>query len=116
MGRSATLSEREFQALLDEVLTDVNADDRAGPVMRATGLRMRFEFPDIGLTLNVGASDDSGRNLDWTFGKRPPWKPKLELRMDSDLANGYLQGKESRAIAIARKRVRVKGSSHIALV
>jgi hypothetical protein len=116
MGPPATLSDGEFRALLDEVLTDVNSDERAGPIMRATGLRMRLEFPDIGLALNVRASADSDRNLDWTFGKRAPWKPKLELRMDSDVANGYLQGKESLAIAIARKKVKVKGSSHVALV
>ena len=116
MGRPATLSEGEFQGLLDEVLTDANADERVGPVMRATGLRMRFEFPDIGLTLNVCASDDPDRHLDWSFGKRAPQEPKLELRMDSDVANGYLQGKESLAVAIARGKVQVTGSSHVALL
>jgi hypothetical protein len=116
MGRTPTVTDSEFRALLDEVLTDVNADERAGPVMRATGLRMRFEFPDVGLTLNVSASEDPDRDLDWTFSKRVPWKPKLELRMDSDVANGYLQGKESLAIAIARGRVKVKGSSQVALL
>jgi hypothetical protein len=116
MGPRAKLTEGEFRALLDEVLTDVDADDRAGPVMRATGLRMRFEFPDVRLALNVAASEETDHHLDWSFGKNVSWKPKLELRMDSDVANGYLQGKESLAIAIARGQVKVKGSSHVAML
>ena len=36
--------------------------------------------------------------------------------MDSEVANRYLQGKESLAIAIARRRVRCRGESKVALL
>jgi hypothetical protein len=36
--------------------------------------------------------------------------------MDSKVANAYLQGKESLAIAIARGRVKATGDTHSALV
>ena len=36
--------------------------------------------------------------------------------MDSDVANRYLQGRESLAIAIARGQVAVRGDSRIALL
>jgi hypothetical protein len=109
-------SEAEFRALLDEVLTDVDRDERAGSVLQATGLKMRFAFPDLDMVLRVVASDDPHRHLEWSFEDDPDWQPKLELEMDSEVANGYLQGKESLAIAIARGKVRCKGESRIALL
>jgi hypothetical protein len=114
-GAGARLSEAEFRGLLDEVLTEVDDDDRAGPVLEATGLRMRFRFPDLGLALSVRASDRADRHLEWSFVERPGWEPKLELEMDSEVANGYLQGKESLAIAIARGKVRCRGEARVAL-
>ena len=36
-----------FEHLLDDVLTETDADDHAGPLLRAAGLRIRFEFPDL---------------------------------------------------------------------
>ena len=33
---------------------------RPGPLLRATGLRMRFEFPDLPLVLNVAATEEPG--------------------------------------------------------
>jgi hypothetical protein len=110
------LSQAEFRGLLDEVLTDVDADDRAGPVLKATGLRMRFVFPDLAMVLRVAASERAGRHLEWWFDEDSSWQAKLELEMDSEVANGYLQGKESLPIAIARGKVRCKGEGGIALI
>ena len=36
--------------------------------------------------------------------------------MDSDVANRYLQGKESLAVAMARRRVRTRGDRSVALL
>lgn len=106
----------EFRSVLDEVLRETDADDHAGPLLRAAGLRTRFEFPDLPLVLNLAATEEGEHHLTWQFSDDVDWKPKLTLRMDSKVANAYLQGKESLAIAIARGRVKATGDTHSALV
>jgi hypothetical protein len=106
----------EFQAVLDDVLTETDADDQAGPLLRAAGLRLRFEFPDLPLVLNLAATEEGSHHLSWRFSDTVDWKPKLTLRMDSKVANAYLQGKESLAIAIAHGRVKATGDTRSALV
>ena len=113
---SSSATAAEFQALLDDVLRETDADDHAGPLLRAAGLRIRFEFPDLSLVLNVAATDEEDRHLTWRFDNEIDWRPKLTLRMDSKVANAYLQGKESLAIAIARGRVKATGDTRSALV
>jgi hypothetical protein len=114
--RSPAGSATEFRELLDEALTELDADQRSGPLVRAAGLRMRFEFTDLALVLNVAASEDPCRHLRWEFSDAVDWEPKLNLRMDSRIANAYLQGKESLAIAIAHGRVRFSGDTRCALL
>jgi hypothetical protein len=106
----------EFRDLLDEVLADVDADDKAGSLLRAAGLRMRFRFPDLGMVLNVAPSEQPDHHLRWAFSDAVDWQPRLDLTMDSQVANAYLQGRESLAIAIARGRVRAEGDTRCALL
>jgi hypothetical protein len=115
MGSSPTAA-AEFRHLLDDVLTEADADDHAGPLLRAAGLRVRFEFPDLPLVLNLAATEEGDHHLRWNFSDEVDWKPKLKLMMGSKVANAYLQGKESLAIAIARGRVRATGDTRSALV
>lgn len=112
----AAASRAEFRAALERVLADVDSDERLGPLLRASGLRLRLRFPDLDMTLNVAPSEAGGHHLRWSFADEPGWSPKLEMDMDSGVANRYLQGEESLAIAIARGRVRVRGESRIALL
>src|SRR5919106_5551843 len=100
----------EFRAALDEALTLADADERVGPLIRAAGLRMRFEFPDASMVLNLAAASGA-RHIRWSFSDDGDWDPKLELTMSSAVANRYLQGRESLAIAIARGQVRFVGES-----
>jgi hypothetical protein len=111
--RTADAFATEFRAALDETLAAADADERIGPLIRATKLRMRLEFTDSDLALNIAAAEGE-RNLIWSFGN-PDWTPKLELEMDAAVANRYLQGRESLAIAIAHGQVRVLGESRVAL-
>jgi hypothetical protein len=113
---SSATAAAEFQSVLDSVLTETDADDHAGPLLRAAGLRVRFEFPDLPLVLSLAATDEGEHHLNWRFSDDVKWKPKLTLRMDSKVANAYLQGKESLAIAIARGRVKATGDTRSALV
>src|SRR3954447_7988646 len=106
----------EFRHLLDDVLKETDADDHAGPLLRAAGLRIRFEFPDLPLVLSLAGTDEGEHPLSWRFSEDVEWNPKLTLRMDSKVANAYLQGKESLAIAIARGRVKLEGDTRSALV
>jgi hypothetical protein len=110
------MSAEQLRELLDRTLTELDRDERLGPLIRATGIRLRLECPDVGLVLNVAASERGDRHLRWAFSDDVDWDPRLELRMSSDVANAYLQGKESLAVAIARGKVRVRGESKVALL
>ena len=106
----------EFRGALGEALAEADADERVGPLIRAAGLRMRFEFPDCDMVLNLAAGEPGERHLRWSFSDDVDWRPKLELTMDSAVANRYLQGRESLAIAIARGQVRYRGESRVAVL
>jgi hypothetical protein len=109
------VAEPELRDLLERTLEELNADESSGPLLRATGLRLRLRLPDAGLVLDIAASDASDRYLRWSFGGDVDWEPKLDLEMDSEVANAYLQGHESLAIAIAHRRVRCRCDSRAAL-
>src|SRR3954447_11781255 len=105
----------QLRAALERPLGGVNAEERPGPLIGATNLRMRFEFTDLDMALNVAAADGT-RNITWSFADDPGWSPKLTLWMSSAVANRYLQGRESLAIGIARGQVRAQGDSRTALL
>jgi hypothetical protein len=104
------IESEEFRAALDRTLERADSDERIGPLIAATRLRMKFEFTDTGLVLNIAAGADEETNLHWSFGE-VDWRPKLELRMDTPTANRFLQGRESLAIAIAHGRARYRGET-----
>ena len=104
----------EFRAALERALTEADSDERIGPLICATRMRLRFVFDDVGLQLNLAAFADDER-FSWSFGA-VAWEPKLTLAMNSDVANRYLLGRESLAIAVARGQVRVRGDSRAAML
>jgi hypothetical protein len=109
------VSAAQLRDLLDRSLAEVDADDQAGSHLRATGLRARLRIRDLGLVLDVEPSEEGDHHLRWTFSESAG-EPKLELIMDSQVANAYLQGRESLPIAMARNRVRCKGEARSALL
>jgi hypothetical protein len=109
-------SAEELRAVLDALLSAIDADERTGTLVRAAGPRMRFGFTDRGVVLNLAPGDGRGHNLRWRFDDEIEWEPRLRLWMDSATANRYLQGRESLAIAIARGRVRCEGDARAALL
>ena len=108
-------SAAQLRDLLDRALAKVDADDEAGSLLRATGLRARLRIPDLGVVLDVEPSEEGGHHLTWTFSESPGREPKLELIMDSQAANAYLQGRESLAVAMARNQVQYRGEARWAL-
>jgi hypothetical protein len=113
--RAPKVTEAQLRDLLDKALAEVDADAEAGSQLRATGLRARLRIRDLGLVLDVEPSEEGDHHLRWTFSGAADQEPKLELTMDSQAANAYLQGRESLAIAMARHRVRLKGDTRHAL-
>ena len=109
-------SANEMRELLDRVLSKVDGDDQSGPLLRATGMHMRLRFPDLELAINIAASEDPEHYVEWSFDVTPPWEPKLEMTMDSAMANAYLQGKTSVPVAIARGQVQCDGDARSALL
>lgn len=104
----------EFRAALEQALEEAGRDDRIGPLICSTGIRLRFVFTDSDLQLNVSTSADDQR-LRWSFDE-VSWEPKLTLEMATEVANRFLLGQESLAIALARRQVRVRGDSRTALL
>ena len=101
--------------VLDRALAEVDADERVGPADRATGLRLRIEFTDIDLALNIAAGEDGHHNLALVVRRRAGWAPKLDLRMDSETRTAT-----SRARRASRSRSRAarscSGESRFALL
>jgi len=106
----------DFRRALERALAEAAADERTMTLLRAIRMRVRLACPDANLVLNVSASDDPRDPLRWSFSDEVDWAPRLELEMDSRVANGYLQERESIAVAIARGRVRTRGEAKAALL
>jgi hypothetical protein len=114
-GAAPSPSEAQLRELLDAALTEIDRDARSGSLLHAKGMRMRFRFTDLDLTLTVVPGDGAAHHLRWRFDDAPDWEPKLELAMSSAVANAYLQGGESLAIALARGRMTASGDTRCAL-
>jgi hypothetical protein len=106
----------EAREVLDALLRAVDADERAGGLLRASGARIRMELRDLGVVVNLAPADEGLGHLSWRFDDREESAPRLRIAMDSETANAYLQGRESLAIAIARGRVRCEGDARAALL
>ena len=115
-GARAGSRRDHFRSALDAALAEADADERIGPALRAVRLRLRFVFTDSGVVLDLAAVEDGDRNLIWSFDGPTESEPKLELQMDSEVANLYLQGRESLAVGIAHGQIRIRGESRIALL
>jgi hypothetical protein len=115
-GQAKFRSAEEMREVLDRVLETVNASEVTGPLLRATGMRLRLRCPDMDVAVNIAGSDDPDSCIEWTFSDRPSWEPKLELTMDSGVANAYLQGAASVPVAIARGQIKCSGDARAALL
>ena len=112
---TATLGGLEhFREAIDRALVEADSDERLGPLLGATGLRLCVEFTDANAFLNVTAGEGE-RNLSWSFADVPDPTAQLVLRMETAVANRWLLGGESIPIGIARGRVRCSGGSRAAL-
>ena len=109
-------SEQEFREVMDLIFAMMSEDEQMGPQLREADVPQRFEFDDFDLVVNIRAGhDDEDANLVWEWGDDVGWSPKVRMKMSSQTANRYFQGKENIAMAIARRRIKTGGDVKAAL-
>jgi hypothetical protein len=109
-------STREFREVIDKTFGMMSDDPEMGPKLRDAEVPQRFEFDDLDLVVNINAAErDDDANLIWEWTDDVPWKPKVQMKMSSEVANKYFQGRENVAIAIARRRIKASGDVKAAL-
>jgi hypothetical protein len=108
-------SPREFKQVMDELLEIMSNDPQMCPALRDADVPQRFEFDDLDLVMNIRAvkSDDpparERKNLHWQWSDDVDWEPRVRMKMSSEVANRYFQGKENIPLAIARRRIKTGG-------
>lgn len=110
-------SSREFRAVIDRAFELMSTDPEMGPKLRDAETPQRFEFPDVDLVVNVTYAPEvvDGQHLRWEWTDDVEWEPDVVMKMESDVANRYFQGRENVALAIARRRVKTSGDTKKAL-
>lgn len=117
MATAAFRSTEEFRLVVDRIFAMMSDDEQVGPRLRAADVPQRFAFTDLDLVVNVRAvREDEPGNLVWVWSDDVDWEPRLRMEMTSETANRYFQGRESIALAIARRRIKASGDVKAALV
>ena len=102
----------EFKRVFEQIFTLMNEHPEVGKTLRDAQAPHRFEITDLGLEFNVTAASPSdekkGRYLRWVWGPCD-WEPVVQMKMASDVANRYFQGKENIMLAVAMGRAKVGG-------
>jgi hypothetical protein len=113
---SAFRSAKEFREVMDRVFAFMDEDPEMGPQLRDADVPQRFEFEDLDLVVNIrAATPGEDANLVWEWTDDVSWESKVRMKMSSETANRYFQGKENVAIAIARRRIKTGGDVKAAL-
>jgi hypothetical protein len=109
-------SSQEFREVMDKTFAIMSEDSDMGPRLRDADTPQRFEFDDLDLVVNIraGKPGEDG-NLHWEWTDDVDWEPRVQMKMSSEVANKYFQGKENVAIAIARRRIKSGGDVKAAL-
>jgi hypothetical protein len=109
-------SPEQFREAMDIVFSLMNDDADMGPKLRDADVPQRFDFDDVDLVVNIRATraGEDG-NLIWVWSDDVDWEPKVKMKMTSEVANRYFQGKENVAVAIARRRIKSGGDVKAAL-
>jgi hypothetical protein len=108
-------SAKEFRTVIDEIFTMMSEDPEMGPALRDADVPQRFEFDDFDMVVNIRAGEGDEGNLHWEWSDDVAWEPRVRMKMSSETANKYFQGKENVAVAIARRRIKTGGDVKAAL-
>ncbi len=95
---------------MERLFTMMSEDPEMGPALRDADVPQRFEFDDLDLVVNVRACEPHDpTNLHWEWSDEVDWEPRVRMKMSSEVANRYFQGKENIPMAIARRRIKTGG-------
>lgn len=95
---------------MDRLFTMMSEDPQMGPKLRDADVPQRFEFEDLDLVMNIRSREGGEHaNLHWEWTDEVNWKPRVRMKMSSEVANRYFQGKENIPLAIARRRIKTGG-------
>ncbi len=109
-------SAAELREVMDRVFGLMDADPEMGPKLRDADVPQRWEFEDLDLVVNIRAAREGEDGcLHWEWSDDVDWKSKVQMRMSSETANKYFQGKENVPVAIARRRIKTGGDMKAAL-
>jgi hypothetical protein len=109
-------SAEEFREVMDKTFTIMSTDPDMGPKLRDARVPQRFEFTDVDSVVNITHDESGGeQNLRWKWSDAVDWDPMVEMKMSSEVANKYFQGKENIAVALARRRIKSSGDVKAAL-
>ncbi len=113
---SAFRSPKEFREVMDRIFSLMDEDPDMGPQLRDADVPQRFEFEDLDLVVNIrAATPGEATNLVWVWSDDVAWDARVQMKMSSETANRYFQGKENVAMAIARRRIKTGGDVKAAL-
>lgn len=116
MATAQFRSPEEFRVVMDRIFSMMSDDPEMGPRLRAADVPQRFGFTDVDLVVHIRATrDHEPGNLTWVWSDDVDWEPVVCMDMSTETANRYFQGKESIALAIARRRIRTGGDVKAAL-
>jgi hypothetical protein len=109
-------STAEFREVMDRIFTMMSDDPEMGPRLRDADVPQRFEFEDLDMVMNVRAArTGEGANLHWEWSDDVDWEPRVRMKMSSEVANRYFQGRENIPLAIARRRIKTGGDIRASL-
>jgi hypothetical protein len=110
-------SESEFREVIDQAFEMMSTDEEMGRRLRDAETPQRFEITDLDLVVNItdAPAVRNGQHLRWEWSDDVDWEPEVQMKMSSDVANRYFQGKENIAMAIARRRIKTSGNVKKAL-
>ena len=97
-------SATELREVLTALLERIESDPDLAGRLNSAGIAFRYVFTDLDTTLDVSGAGSGEEGIRWSFDGGGG-DPAVTLEMDSEVANRYLQGRESLAIGIARKRI-----------
>lgn len=106
----------EFREVMDRTFKMMSDDPQMGPRLRDADVPQRWEFEDLDLVVNIRARRGHEQaNLHWRWSDEIDWRAKVKMKMRSEVANRYFQGKENVPLAIARRRIKTSGDIRAAL-